>query len=171
MRVAVVTTSAPFERDPVDLLAERLVGELAGNGHQAAVLRLPFAETRAVLEQVLALRLVVLAHVDRVVALGFPAYHVRHETTVVWLVERDRAAAVLPHGAGPEPNRAPVFASLHGANREALGRASALFSPSEAVARSVEADYGLPSEVLPPPTPAGTAGDTSWHHVTERLTA
>ena len=171
MRVAVVTASAPFERAPVDLRAERLVGELNGSGHQAAVLRLPFAGTRAVLDQVLALRLLVLAHVDRVVALGFPAYHVRHETTVVWLVERNRAAAVLRHGAVLETKREPVVASLHGANREALARASALFSPSEAVAEAVEAGYGLPSEVLPPPMSAGTAATGSWHRVAERVTA
>jgi hypothetical protein len=171
MRVAVVTAHAPFERDPVDLLAERLVGELAGHGHAATVLRFPFTGTRAVLEQVLALRLFVLARLDRVVTLGFPAYHVRHEEKVVWLVERNDGTTLDRHGPLSEHERDAVAASLHRANREALAGASILISASEAVSQTVEADYGLASEVLHPPSPVRATNEPSWNHVIERVTA
>ncbi len=171
MRVAVVTAYALFERDAVDLLADKLAIELEGHGHAAAVLRLPFTGTQAVLEQVLALRLFVLAHVDRVVTMGFPVYHVRHDEKVVWLVERNGEPALNRHAADPELEREDVAASLHRANREALADASMLFAPSEEVVETVEADYGLAAELLHPADPNDATGKPSWRHVIERVTA
>ena len=89
MNVGIVKTQVPFVRDEIDGTAEALVQAVLERGHAAELIRVPFRSQppQRVLEHLLAIRLLRLPNVERVVALGFPAYCVAHSHKLVWSLE------------------------------------------------------------------------------------
>src|SRR6185369_9522660 len=94
MRVAVLNNWAPFVAGGAEHLADALVRKLAEYGHEAMLVRLPFAwqPPAKVLDHMLAARCLRLPNVDRAVCLKFPAWFVPHENKVLWLVHQFRQA-------------------------------------------------------------------------------
>lgn len=102
MRVAIATTQVPFVRGGAELVAENLRDALIAAGHAADVVALPFKWYPAaeIPKHVLMARLVDLGEsdgrpIDRVIALKFPAYCVRHPCKVLWLLHQHRPAYEL----------------------------------------------------------------------------
>ena len=94
MRVAVVLAQMPFTRAATEDLAEELIAALHAAGHVADLVRVPFnpAKSARIPDQMLACRLLELDEIDgqktdRVIALNFPAYLVRHPHKTVLLFE------------------------------------------------------------------------------------
>ena len=94
MKVLVVNTMAPFVHGGAEALADSLRENLIIAGHEAEVLRIPFKWEPAtrVVPQMLMVRALELRNVDRVIALKFPAYLIRHPVKTVWLLHQYRQA-------------------------------------------------------------------------------
>ena len=162
MRIAVCVPQVPFERGGTEIFAERLTGELAARGHEAALVTVPFKwypGTR-VLTQAFLWRLVDLEEadgrpIDLVVGTKFPSYGVRHRNKVVWLLHQFRQAYELDGTElgqfGDSAEERALRRAVHEFDRVALGEAKAIFSTSQNVADRLERSLGLHAEVLPPP--------------------
>lgn len=94
MKVLVVTNMAPFVWGGAEELAVHLRRQLEMAGHEAEVLGIPFSWEPASLipSQMLLARNLELRNVDRVIALKFPAYLVRHPERTLWLLHQYRQA-------------------------------------------------------------------------------
>ncbi len=143
MKVAVLDSQIPFRSGESEWLAGRLCEALRERGHVSELIRIPFNGERpqAVVDQMLAMRLVHLDNVDRAVALRFPAYLLAHEGRVVWLAERFGAAWVsgLP---------GEVRVSVRAAERAYLGEAARVHAGSALLARTLARDVGVAASVL-----------------------
>lgn len=157
MRVAVVNTHTPFEPGRADWVADRLCEALQDHGHATDLVRIPFCQEppEQIVDQMLAVRLIRLANVDRTIALGFPSYFVPHRDKIVWLLSQFRPAYdgggeprhELPHTAIGRHVRSAVQAADHAY----LTEATRIYAPSTAVRHRLRGQLGLASEVLYPP--------------------
>lgn len=163
MRVAVLDRQTPFAARDGGAPAGRLCHELRREGHEAELMQLPFdaGATETIVDQMLAVRLLVVEDVDRVIAVAFPAYHVRHDDRIVWALD-DHGALVdcLPNTVLGRRVRRAVL----GAARSYLGEARAIHAPSAAAAQRLRADTGLDAQVLAIPHGGG------WAEVVAALT-
>jgi len=92
MKIAVVNNCVPFLRGGAEQLAEALCDKLVEYGHEAILVRVPFQwqSVESVLRSILASRLLQFPNTDRVIALKFPAYYVRHPRKRLWLLHQFR---------------------------------------------------------------------------------
>lgn len=163
MKVAVVNNQAPFVRGGAELLAEWLHDKLQEYGHEAEIVRIPFRwnPPERIVDHMLAARLVRLAGVDRVVALKFPAYYVRHENKVLWLLHQFRQAYELwgtPYqDIPPTPAGHRVREAIVDADRRYLQEARRIYTNSQIVGHRLNLYSGLESEILFPPLPDASA--------------
>ena len=157
MKVAVVTTQIPFVRGGAELLSEWLTEKLEEYGHRAELVRLPFAWSppERIVQHILASRLVSLRPSDRVVAMKFPSYFVKHEDKVLWLLHQFRQAYELwgtpLQGFPTGPAAARVREAVLAADNAFLPEARAVYSNSSVTADRLERFNGLRAEVLHPP--------------------
>lgn len=94
MKILVVNNMAPFLWGGAEELASHLHRNLLAAGHQSEVLRIPFQWEPAtrIPSQMLLVRALELWNVDRVIALKFPAYLIRHHHKTLWLLHQFRQA-------------------------------------------------------------------------------
>jgi glycosyltransferase involved in cell wall biosynthesis len=157
MKIAIVNNQAPFVRGGAELLADWLDDRLRDAGHESQVIRIPFSwrTPQRVMESMLAVRLIELHEADRVIALKFPAYYVRHENKVLWLLHQFRQAYELREteydALGSSPRSAAVAQAIKEADTRLLGEARALFTNSRIVRERLTRTTGLDAEVLYPP--------------------
>ncbi len=161
MRILVTSVHVPFVRGGAEVLAEDLVRALRSRGHEAEILAVPFSShpPERIMDQVLSCRLIDLdgfvgKPIDRVIALKFPAYVLRHHDTTTWLCHQHREAYELwdatPSLAdldiGPE-----VQAAVHHLDVEVLGAMERRYTISANVAERLDRWCGLSATVLHPP--------------------
>jgi glycosyltransferase involved in cell wall biosynthesis len=157
MKVAIVNAQAPFVRGGAELLADALRDKLAEHGHQAEVIRIPFAWQPAdvILDHMLAVRQLKLGNCDRVIALKFPAYYVEHDSKVLWLLHQFRQAYDL-HGSvyhlfPDTPEGRAIRDMIQRADDLHLSRARRIYTNSEVTSERLRKFNGLASKVLYPP--------------------
>lgn len=99
MKIAIAMVQVPFTRGGAEIHAEMLKDELKKRGHQADIITIPFKwyPTSTLLDCMLMGRTMDLAEVngeriDRVIAMKFPAYYVKHDNKVLWLLHQHRQA-------------------------------------------------------------------------------
>jgi glycosyltransferase involved in cell wall biosynthesis len=156
VRVGVLNTAVPFVRGGAELLAEKLVLELERAGHEAELLRLPFAWSPPdrVVDSMVSAATLRIPNCDRLIALKFPTYLVPHDELVVWLLHQFRQAYDLwDHEAGwPDgPREREVRDLVRGADRAALSGARAVFCNSVVTQARLAEHLGMHAEVLLPP--------------------
>ena len=143
-------------------MADRLVEELRGHGHEADLVTVPFKwyPGARVLTQAFLWRLLDLDEadgrsIDLVVATKFPSYLVRHRNKRVWLLHQFRQAYELDGTElgqfGDSPEDRALRRKVQSLDRVALGEATRLFATSRNVADRLERSTGLEAEVLPHP--------------------
>jgi len=154
MRVAVLNNWAPFVAGGAEHLADALVRKLAEYGHEAMLVRLPFAwqPPAKVLDHMLAARCLRLPNVDRAVCLKFPAWFVPHENKVLWLVHQFRQAYDLwgtPYqDLPPTAEGLAVRASVIRSDNAFLPECRALYAISPVVAARLKTFNGMNAAVL-----------------------
>jgi glycosyltransferase involved in cell wall biosynthesis len=163
MRIAIATAQIPFVIGGAEQLADSLRGAIVERGHEADVVALPFKWYPAVEipKQVLMARLVDLSEsngraIDRVIALKFPAYCVRHPHKVLWLLHQHRTAYelwgtpdcdLMRFAEGPA-----VRDFIHAADRRFIGEARAVHGISREVVERLEGYANVdPRPLYPPP--------------------
>ena len=164
MRVGLATVQVPFVRGGAELLAENLQAALERAGHEAEIISFPFkwygGETLS--DAMLAARLMQVEdaagpRVDRLIALKFPAYYLRHHSKRVWLLHQHRSAyelwdmpfSDLVHA----PDGAHRRAAVHAADNALLPEGQPVYTISRGVSDRLRRFNGIHSEPLyhPPP--------------------
>jgi glycosyltransferase involved in cell wall biosynthesis len=165
VRIAVVHPQTPFVRGGAETHTESLVRALRRAGHEAeeVVVAGKWYPATELVHQMAVWRSLDLAEsnglpIDMVIALKFPAYLVRHERKVVWLIHQHRSAYELWDHAefadlskqveGPQ-----VRDMVQQADRIALGEAKRIFTNSRNVQERLWSSIRLSSEVLYHPSP------------------
>jgi glycosyltransferase involved in cell wall biosynthesis len=157
MRVVVLTVQVPFVRGGAELLADWLTENLREHGHEVELVRLPFRwnPPRAVLDHMLAARLMRVHSADRVIAMKFPAYFVPHENKVLWLLHQFRLVYELwgtPHqGLEDGHEAARVREAVVAADNAYLPEAQAIYANSAVTSTRLQHFNGLDSKILYPP--------------------
>lgn len=92
MKIAIVNTVIPFIYGGAEFLADSLADELIRRGHIVQVFRIPFSwnPTEKIVEAMLACRMLDVSSADKVIALKFPAYYVKHPNKTLWLLHQFR---------------------------------------------------------------------------------
>ena len=97
MRIAIATVQVPFVRGGAEVLTEMLRDELKKRGHEAEIVSIPFAwHPWQVLARSMHMgRMMDLSDatglkIDKVIAMKFPAYYLRHDRKVYWLMHQHR---------------------------------------------------------------------------------
>ena len=169
MRIAVCHPQTPFVRGGAETHTEALARALRAAGHEAEIVTVAgkWYPATELVHQMAVWRSLDLSEsnglpIDMVVALKFPAYLVKHERKVVWLIHQHRSAYELwdhPEFAdlslqeeGPKV-RDMVWQS----DRLALGEAKRVFTNSKNVQERLWNSLRLASEVLYHPSPISEA--------------
>ena len=99
MKIALATVQVPFITGGAEILVYMLRDELKKRGHQVDIITIPFKwyPERAIVDCMMMGRMMDLTEVngekiDRVIALKFPAYYVKHPNKVLWLMHQHRQA-------------------------------------------------------------------------------
>ncbi len=108
MRIAIATVQVPFITGGAELLVAMLKDELKKRGHQAEIVTIPFKwyppetlKNCMLMGRMLDLTEVNGEKIDRVIAMKFPAFYVKHPKKVIWLMHQHRQAYDLwgtPYG-------------------------------------------------------------------------
>jgi hypothetical protein len=173
MRILVASTFVPLRPQSADVLAAWLSVALAERGHDAERVRIPFAvDPATLLEQALALRLTEISDVgELLIAVGAPAYLLRHRRKVLWLPERDREPdpwSVQLEQPGGDRQGMLLRETLIAADKLALGEAQRVFAGSRAGCERLRRSNGVAAEPLP--SPIGRADSVgAWDDVVGTL--
>ncbi|MBI3932989.1 MAG: glycosyltransferase family 4 protein [Acidobacteria bacterium] len=165
MKVVVATSDVPFARGGHRVIAESLVQALLERGVEATVLYTPQNRFGRQAAAYLATwltdvgRAVDGARIDQVITLRFPAYALRHERHVCWLLHRMREYYDLwpdllgPLGPAGRVKERVRRLLIHAADRYLLRRVTRLFALSATVQAELRRWGSHESEVLYPPPP------------------
>ncbi|VWB45709.1 glycosyl transferase family 1 [Burkholderia lata] len=157
MKVLVVNNMAPFVWGGAEELATHLAKNLIIAGHQAEVLRIPFQwePSHGIPSQMLMARSLDLSGADRVIALKFPAYLVRHPKKTLWLLHQYRQAYDLFDAGQTNISADSVGDELRciikSADDEAFAESERIFTNSEVTRNRLAKYNGFDAEVLLPP--------------------
>jgi glycosyltransferase involved in cell wall biosynthesis len=160
MRIAICHPATPFMRGGGEMHVEGLSQALQHAGHDVDVVSMPFKwyPPHELVHQMALWRSLDLSEangvpIDMVITLKFPAYLVRHERKIVWLIHQHRAAYELwDHPefgdlANHEHGQA-VREMIRRGDRLALGEAKRIFTNSANVGGRLRRFLGMPSDVL-----------------------
>lgn len=157
MRIAILNNAVPFLQGGAEQLAASLVVKLREYGHQSTLVRIPFRwdPPERIVEEIVASRLFRLPNVDRVIGLKFPAYYVRHNDKVIWLLHQFRQAYDFwgkQHPSLPDcPAARQIRDVIVAADNAYLPEARKLYTNSDVTGNRLRRFNGIESEVLLPP--------------------
>ncbi len=157
MKVLIVNNMAPFVWGGAEELAANLEKNLKIAGHEAEVLRIPFQWEPAtkIPSQMMMVRAFELINVDRVIALKFPAYLIRHPSKTFWLLHQYRQAYDLfdaGHSNLPPGTVGDEIRNLiKNADTESFLESRNIFTNSEVTRQRLLKYNGIQSRVLLPP--------------------
>ncbi|GAA4296437.1 glycosyltransferase family 4 protein [Anaerocolumna aminovalerica] len=99
MKIAIATVQVPFIKGGAEILTNMLCEELKKRGHKADIISIPFKwyPSSTLLDCMFMGRTMDLSEVngekiDRVIAMKFPAYYVKHDNKILWLMHQHRQA-------------------------------------------------------------------------------
>lgn len=159
MKIAIATVQVPFITGGAELHAKMLKDELVKRGHQAEIVTIPFKwyPPETVVNCMMMGRMVDLSEVngekiDKVIALKFPAFYVKHEQKVLWLEHQHRQAYDLwgtPYGDIDKMEKGEALRKLiMESDRKYISEARHIYVIAENTARRLEKYNGIHSEVL-----------------------
>lgn len=157
MKILVVTNMAPFIWGGAEELAVHLSRQLCARGHESEIVRIPFQWEPAdrIPSQMLLARWLELENVDRVIALKFPAYLIRHPHKSLWLLHQYRQAYDLYDAGHSNIPRTPEGDALRqvikNADRDAFAESRSIHVISPVIRERLLKYNGVDSVVLPQP--------------------
>ena len=157
MKIAVVNNCVPFIHGGAEFLAENLRNKLIEYGYQTIVIKIPFKwyPPQKIVEHMVACRLLRFENIDKVIALKFPVYYVKHPNKVLWLLHQHRQAYDLwgtPFQDIPNtPEGLRIREAIIQSDNLFLKEAKEIFTNSKVVSNRLKKFNGIDSEVLYPP--------------------
>lgn len=159
MKIAIATVQVPFVRGGAETHAEMLRDELRKRGHQAEIVMIPFKwyPPSTLVNCMMMGRMMDLTEVngekiDRVIAMKFPAYYVKHDHKIIWLLHQHRQAYDLwetPYGdlhMLPEGEEIRDF--IYECDTKYLKEAAHIFTNAQNTANRLMKYNGLEGEAL-----------------------
>ncbi len=157
MKVLIVNNMTPFVWGGAEELATHLQKNLIIAGYEAEILRIPFQwePSMRIPSQMLMARAFELDNVDRVIALKFPAYLIRHPHKTFWLLHQYRQAYDL-FDAGQtnipsDETGKELRAMIKAADNESFAESKTIFTNSEITRKRLLHYNGFDAKVLHPP--------------------
>lgn len=99
MKIAIAMVQVPFITGGAELLAHMLKEELVKRGYQAEIVTIPFKwyPSETLINCMIMGRMMDLSEIngekiDKVIALKFPAFYIKHQHKVIWLLHQHRQA-------------------------------------------------------------------------------
>ena len=99
MRIAIATVQVPFTTGGAEILTEMLKEELIKRGHKAEIVSIPFKwyPWQSLVQCMTMGRQIDLSEasgekIDKVIAMKFPAFYLKHDNKVLWLMHQHRQA-------------------------------------------------------------------------------
>lgn len=99
MRIAIAMVQVPFTKGGAEIHADMLKNELVKRGHIVDIVTVPFKwyPGESLVDSMMIGRLMDLTEIngetiDRVIAMKFPAFYVKHPNKVLWLLHQHRQA-------------------------------------------------------------------------------
>lgn len=99
MKIAIAMVQVPFITGGAEIHAQMLKDELRKRGHNAVIVTIPFKwyPAEKIVDCMMMGRMMDLTEVngekiDKVIAMKFPAYYVKHNHKVIWLLHQHRQA-------------------------------------------------------------------------------
>jgi len=157
MKIAIVNVCIPFIYGGAEFLADSLKNKLIEYGHQAIIVKIPFKwyPPQRIIEHMLACRLLRCENVDRVIALKFPAYYIKHPDKILWLLHQHRQAYDLwgtPYQDIPStPDGLRIRQTIIQSDNAFIKEAKKIYTNSDVVSGRLKRFNGIDSEVLYPP--------------------
>lgn len=159
MKIAIAMVQVPFITGGAEIHAKMLKNELIKRGHQAEIVTIPFKwyPPETIVDCMMMGRSMSLDEVngekiDRVIAMKFPAYYVKHDNKVVWLLHQHRQAYELWNTKYGDmqnyPNGKKVRDFIHECDNKYLREAKKIFTNAQNTANRLKKNNGLESEVL-----------------------
>lgn len=159
MRIAISTVQVPFIRGGAEILVEMLRDELKKRGHQVDVVTIPFKwyPGESLVNCMMMGRMMDLTEVngqkvDRVIAMKFPAYYVKHEKKVLWLMHQHRQAYDLwntPYGDLQNfPDGKKIREFIMESDKKYLGESEAVFTIAQNTSNRLMNFCGISSTPL-----------------------
>ena len=163
MRVAIAMPQVPFVRGGAEFMAAELQKQLVIAGHQADIISLPFrfapeSEALAGIDawQHQNFDRFDIGNVDRVIALKFPAYFLKHPELRIWMLHQHRTAYELADGPGADQSlqSSEVRHQIRSLDNECLAAQQKIFVISNTVGKRLHANNQVCSQTIYPPPPA-----------------
>jgi glycosyltransferase involved in cell wall biosynthesis len=157
MKIALLTNCVPFVRGGAEHLVESLRDKLNEYGHEAMIIRIPLAwhPPERIVEHILAARLLRLYNVDRMIGFKFPAFYVRHDNKIHWLLHQFRQVYDLwgtKYQDIPDtPEGRRIREVVVNADNRYLREARGLYTNAPKTAQRLKKFNNLDAEVLYPP--------------------
>lgn len=166
MKVLIVNNMSPFIWGGAEELAVNLQKNIERAGHLAEILRIPFQWDPAekIPSQILMCKQFELSNVDRVIALKFPAYTIRHPNKILWLLENaddflDEEEREL---------KEQLRKIIHTVDHDTYSKAKKIFVNDIAMQKKLK-QQGFNSKVLLPPSAAHE--EAAWKNIVRKLLA
>lgn len=159
MKIAIATVQVPFITGGAEILTEMLKKELIKRGHQAEIVTIPFKwyPTEQLENSMLMGRMMDLSEVngekiDRVIAMKFPAYYIKHDHKVMWLMHQHRQAYDLWKTEYGDLHKFPggnqVRQLITACDNQYISEASRIFTIAKTTSDRLKKYNGIDSDVL-----------------------
>jgi glycosyltransferase involved in cell wall biosynthesis len=157
VKVLVLTTRVPFIHGGAEELRDHLVANLCLQGIEAEAMSIPFTWDPAerLIEEMWIARTLEITNVDRVIALKFPAYLIRHPNKVLWVLHQYRQAYDLwdakQSNIPTTPRGDRIRQMIRHADAAAFAEAKALFTLSPTGQDRLRRYNSVDAAILPQP--------------------
>jgi glycosyltransferase involved in cell wall biosynthesis len=162
MRVVIATVQVPFVYGGAEVLASTLRRALSQAGHEVELVSVPFQgyPSSELMREMVAFRLLKAAESmgqksDRMIALKFPAYLMKHHHKILWLLHQHRSAYDLWGTQFSDlsgiPNGKDIRFAIQAADHEGFTECQKLFTISKNVSARLMNYNGFESKTLYPP--------------------
>ena len=164
MKIAVATVQVPFISGGAEIHTNNLKQALIEAGHQVEIVTMPFwfNPPALVREKMKAwesedFAAYLSGSIDRVIALKFPAYYLKHPNKVVWLLHPHSSLYDFydtPYGAQRDDSEsAELRADIFTKDAKCFGTAKEIFSVSNYLSGVIHREIGVSTKPLyhPPP--------------------
>lgn len=157
MKIAVVSTHAPFIWGGAEQLASFAVKHLRAAGADAHLIRVPcrWEPAERLLDEMIAFRRLRLDSYDRVISMKWPAYLIEHPRKTIWLIHQYRQAydmwdAGQSNITDTRRGRA-IRTAIHEMDNRAFAEARNMFVITRQVQARLKKYNGLDAPLIEPP--------------------
>lgn len=162
MNIAVLNAQIPFCDGGAELLADDLVEALTSRGHKATLITVPFKwyPQQSLVDSIIACKLLDIEEfndikIDKVIALRFPLWLVKHSNKTLWILHQHRSAYDLwdseYNDLAHMPDGSRVRKLITREDNAAISACENVFTISQNVTDRLYEFNGLESSVLHPP--------------------